>query len=174
MSEIKIIEGEIFKDDRGQISSLNGFHFDGVRRSYFICHPDPSVVRCWHGHRHERKWFYCIKGDFTLACVKIDNWEHPSSDLKAEIFRLSDRQSRIVCIPAGYANCLKTARRIRSWLFFRTRYCPRHCMTVGGMTKTYGLTGRSIKIKAEYEIFSFGMQRHGRPSDFAVSERTGA
>ncbi len=109
MSEINIIEGEIFRDERGQISSLNEFHFDGVRRSYFICHPDPMVVRGWHGHQHERKWFYCIKGDFTLACVKIDNWERPSSDLEAEIFRLSDKQSRLVCVPAGYANCLKTA-----------------------------------------------------------------
>lgn len=109
MSEIKIIEGEIFRDTRGTIGSLNEFHFDGVRRCYFIHHPDISLVRGWHGHWHERKWFYCIKGNFTLACVKIDNWKQPSPDLEAEIFRLSDKQSRLVCVPAGYANCLKTA-----------------------------------------------------------------
>ena len=109
MSEIKIIEGEVFQDARGIINSLNEFHFDGVRRCYFISHPDPSVVRGWHGHQHERKWFYCVKGDFTLACVKIDDWEHPSPSLQAEIFQLSDMQSRLVCVPAGYANCLKTA-----------------------------------------------------------------
>lgn len=108
MSEIKIIEGEIYKDSRGQISSLNEFYFEGIRRCYFIHHPDASIVRGWHGHRYERKWFYCIKGDFKLACVKIDKWEDPSRNLSAEIFFLSETDSRLVCVPAGYANCLKT------------------------------------------------------------------
>ena len=108
MSEIKIIDGEIFVDERGQISSINNFHFDGVRRCYIIHHPDPSVIRGWHGHQHERKWFYCVKGDFALACVKIDNWDNPSPDLPADIFHLTEAESRIICVPAGYANCLKT------------------------------------------------------------------
>lgn len=107
MSEIKIIQGEIFNDHRGQISSLNNFHFEGVRRCYIIHHPDASVVRGYHAHQFERKWFYCIKGAFTLALVKIDNWENPSKDLVPEIFELSDKQSCIICVPAGYANCLK-------------------------------------------------------------------
>lgn len=108
MSEIKIIDGEIFRDERGQISSLNEFHFDGIRRCYFIHHPDVSVIRGWHGHQYERKWFYCVKGDFTLACVRIDNWENPSPHLQAEIFHLSESDSRLICVPVGYANCLKT------------------------------------------------------------------
>lgn len=70
---IQLLSGEIFKDYRGQISSLNDFRFDGVERVYFIHHPDASVVRGWHGHQHEKKWFYCVKGGFTMAFVKIDN-----------------------------------------------------------------------------------------------------
>ncbi len=58
-------------------------------------------------HRFEKKWFYCIKGVFTLALVKIDNWEKPSADLIPEIFCLSDTESKIVCVPEGYANCIK-------------------------------------------------------------------
>lgn len=107
MSEIKVIQGEIFKDARGQISSLNEFHFEGVRRCYIIHHPDESVVRGWHAHQNERKWFYCMKGSFTLALVKIDRWDHPSPDLPAEIFNLSEDDSKLICVPAGYANCLK-------------------------------------------------------------------
>lgn len=107
-SEIKIIEGEIFNDERGRINSLNNFHFEGVRRCYIIHHPNTSVVRGWHGHQHERKWFYCTKGEFTLALVKVDNWENPSPTLKAEIFHLDENHSQLVCVPAGYANCLKT------------------------------------------------------------------
>lgn len=107
MDEIKIIDGEVFKDHRGTINSLNTFLFDGVKRTYIIYHPDSSVVRGWHGHQNERKWFYCIKGSWTLAMVKIDDWENPSRNLEPEVFHLSDSESRLLCIPAGYANCLK-------------------------------------------------------------------
>ena len=107
MSEIKIIQGEVFRDERGQISSLNEFHFEEVKRTYIIHHPDASVVRGWHAHQHERKWFYCIKGRFSVALVKVDNWDAPSKDLKAEVFHLDENDSKIVCVPAGYANCLK-------------------------------------------------------------------
>lgn len=107
MSKITVIDGEIFRDYRGQISSLNSFHFEGVRRCYFIHHPDASIIRGWHAHRHERKWFYCLKGRFSAALVKIDDWDNPSPDLEAEIYHLDEKKSRLVCVPAGYANCLK-------------------------------------------------------------------
>lgn len=107
MSDVKVIKGEIFRDHRGQISSLNSFHFEGVRRAYLIHHPDVSVVRGWHAHQHERKWFYCVKGRFSVALVKVDNWENPSENLTPEIYHLNDKESSIVCVPEGYANCLK-------------------------------------------------------------------
>ena len=109
MEAIKVIKGEIFKDERGQISSLNNFRFGEVERFYFIHHPDTRVIRGWHGHQFEKKWFYCVKGAFTLALVKIDNWENPSNDLIPEIFQLSDDDSKIVCVPKGYANCIKAS-----------------------------------------------------------------
>ena len=107
MSDIKIIKGEVFKDYRGQINSLNHFHFENIRRTYVIYHPDASIIRGWHGHQYERKWFYCIKGIFTLALVKIDHWENPSKNLEPEIFTLNENESQIICVPQGYANCIK-------------------------------------------------------------------
>ena len=107
MEEIKVIEGEIFKDNRGLISSLNSFHFENVRRCYFIHHPDESVVRGWHAHQFERKWFYCVKGFFSVALVRIDDWHNPNPGLIPEVFHLSENDSRLVCVPMGYANCLK-------------------------------------------------------------------
>lgn len=106
-SEIEVIEGEIFKDERGQISSLNNFRFEGVNRFYFIHHPDVKVIRGWHGHQQERKWFCCIKGSFTLGLVKIDDWQNPGPDLIPEIFHLKENQNKIICVPEGYANCIK-------------------------------------------------------------------
>lgn len=107
IKDIELIEGEIFDDHRGRISSLNNFHFEGVKRMYVISHPDTETVRAWHGHRFERKWFWCLKGSFTLAFVRVDDWEHPSADLEPEIFSVDEEKSRLICIPPGYANGLK-------------------------------------------------------------------
>ena len=109
MADVKIIDGEIFRDQRGQISSLNAFRFPGVERFYFIHHPDTSVIRGWHGHKHEKKWFYCVKGAFTIGLVEIDDWENPSPDLKAQKYHLTEQESKIICVPEGYANCIKAS-----------------------------------------------------------------
>lgn len=107
MSNVKIVRGEVFEDSRGRISSLNDFRFDGVGRVYFIRNADTSVLRGWHGHKLEQKWFYCVKGRFTIGLVEIDNWENPSRELKPEIHHLSDSESRIVNAPAGFASCIR-------------------------------------------------------------------
>ena len=91
------IPGEIFVDHRGTIISLNDFHLEGVERTYTIHHPD----------HNERKWFHCVRGGFVMAFVKIDDWENPSPDLKPEIFHISDKKSEVLCVPKGYANCIK-------------------------------------------------------------------
>ena len=109
MADVKIIDGEIFRDQRGQISSLNAFRFPGVERFYFIHHPDTSVIRGWHAHQHEKKWFYCVKGAFTIGLVEIDDWENPSLELKAQKYHLTEQESRIICVPEGYANCIKAS-----------------------------------------------------------------
>lgn len=91
----------------GSISSVNGFDAEDIRRFYLIQHPDTSVIRGWNAHKFERKWFYCIKGAFTLALVKIDRWDNPSDNLEPEIFYLSAGKSRIIAAPAGYASCMR-------------------------------------------------------------------
>lgn len=118
MSDIRIVQGETHTDERGSISSLNAFRFQGVERVYFIHHPDPAVIRGWHGHKYEKKWFYCVKGGFTLAFVRPDDWEHPSPGLEAEIFELDESDSRILCVPEGYANCLKAKKKDSTLMVF--------------------------------------------------------
>ena len=111
MSEIKLIDGEIHFDERGSISSLNAFRFnDEVKRFYFIRNASTDVIRGWHGHQFEKKWFYCVRGEFHAAFVKIDNWEHPSPDLVPEKFTINEEHSQILCLPAGYANCFRATR----------------------------------------------------------------
>ena len=107
MAEVKVIKGEIFEDKRGQIASINNFSFDEIKRTYILHHPDTSIVRGWHGHKREKKWFYCHSGAFTLKLVAIDNWTKPSKELKIDIFNLTGNESQIICVPAGYASSIK-------------------------------------------------------------------
>ncbi|MDE7074741.1 MAG: WxcM-like domain-containing protein [Odoribacter sp.] len=107
MAAIRFIDGGIFVDERGQISHVNSLDMSEIARFYVIHQKDTSVVRAWHAHQHEKKWFYVVRGSFTAAFVKIDDWENPSSDLVPEIFQLSANQSQVLYVPEGYANGFK-------------------------------------------------------------------
>lgn len=107
MDNPHVIAGGIFSDSRGGINHVNSFDFRDVKRFYVIHHVDTTVVRAWQGHKVEKKYFYVTQGSFFVAWVKIDDWENPSPDLKAESIVLSTTESRILAIPAGYANGLK-------------------------------------------------------------------
>lgn len=107
MNKIKVVKGGIFSDYRGKIAHVNDLDMSEVKRFYIIHHDNTETVRAWHAHQQEKKWFYCLKGSFITAFVKIDNWEKPSFDLNPEVFILSDKESQIVSIPEGYANGIK-------------------------------------------------------------------
>ena len=101
MSEIKEIQGGISVDYRGEIFHVNSLDMSEIERFYIIHQNDTSA------HQYEKKWFYAIKGSFTTAFVKIDNWESPAIDLVPEVFHLSASDSKILLIPEGYANGIK-------------------------------------------------------------------
>lgn len=107
MSEIKIIKGTKFTDHRGDLTHFNEFDFKGVHRYYVIHHENTDVIRGWHGHQFEKKWFQVIKGSFVLSFVSPDDWENPSVDLKPKTFRLSANEPALLCLPEGHANCIR-------------------------------------------------------------------
>ena len=107
MSEIKEIQGGISVDYRGEIFHVNSLDMSEIERFYIIHQNDTSIIRACHAHQYEKKWFYAIKGSFTTAFVKIDNWESPAIDLVPEVFHLSASDSKILLIPEGYANGIK-------------------------------------------------------------------
>lgn len=107
MSDIKLLPGVIFTDHRGHLTHFNEFDFVGVSRYYIISHESTDVIRGWHGHQFEKKWFQCLKGSFVLSFVKVDNWENPSTDLVPETFYLNAEKPALICLPEGYANCIR-------------------------------------------------------------------
>ena len=122
--EIEILDGENFFDHRGGIASMNNLSFEGVERFYIIENADTEVLRGYHGHKSERKWFYCLSGSFTMSLVKIDDWAHPSKDLKPQIIRISAKKSQMVLVPAGFANCLRAEEPHSLLLVFSGRRYP--------------------------------------------------
>lgn len=107
MPEPKIYEGDMYTDNRGSISFVNDFKFEGIKRFYHITHPSTEIIRAWQGHRIEYKYFFVPHGRFLLAWVRIDDWEAPSANLKASYSILSEKEPRVLCIPPGYANGIK-------------------------------------------------------------------
>ena len=101
-----IIQGGRHTDNRGTVSFVNDFRFEGVKRFYIITHTSASIIRAWRGHKYETKYFYCLEGKFLINLVRIDRWEQPSPELPVETYQLGEEDSRILVVPPGYVNGL--------------------------------------------------------------------
>jgi dTDP-4-dehydrorhamnose 3,5-epimerase-like enzyme len=104
MEKVTLIEGGHAVDDRGFVSFVNGFGFEGVKRFYAVENHRAGFVRAWHAHRREAKYAYVARGSAIVAAVRIDDWEKPSRELPVERFVLSAQKPAVVYVPAGYAN----------------------------------------------------------------------
>ena len=102
-----IITGDFHEDERGKLIFFNKLDLSLVKRFYIIVHRDIEIVRAWQGHKQEQKWFYLLKGAFTVVLLRPDNWQDPSADLPLEKFVLQNGVQEVLHVPGGYANGLK-------------------------------------------------------------------
>ena len=116
----KIIQGGNFSDHRGTISYVNDFSFRDIERFYIISNADENPIRAWQGHKLDAKNFYCLSGSFKIHFIKIDNWKNPSKDLTIETFLVSESESKVVHIPAGYANAIEALESNSKLISFST------------------------------------------------------
>jgi dTDP-4-dehydrorhamnose 3,5-epimerase len=116
----KIIQGGNFSDHRGTISYVNDFSFQDIERFYIISNSDENPIRAWQGHKLDAKNFYCISGSFKIHFVKIDNWQNPAKDLDIETVIVNASESKIVHIPAGYANAIESLETNSKLISFST------------------------------------------------------
>jgi dTDP-4-dehydrorhamnose 3,5-epimerase len=100
----RLIDGGIAVDDRGSVSFVNEFGFEGIRRFYVIANHRAGFVRAWHGHRRESKYMTVVAGAALIAAVAIDDWEAPSKTAEVHRFVLSATKPAVLFIPPGYAN----------------------------------------------------------------------
>lgn len=103
-----IINGDTYGDRRGTVAFVNDFSFEDVERFYIVENSPENPIRGWQGHKYDTKYFYCIVGSFEVSYVKIDDWGNPSPLLEVQTEILTKDNSRILCIPAGHANLIKS------------------------------------------------------------------
>lgn len=115
-----IIKGGLAVDDRGKLTFINDFSFEGVKRFYMVENHQAGFVRAWHGHKKEAKYVLPVSGSAIVAAVKIDDWDNPSKDLEISRFVLSAASPSLLYIPAGYANGFKTLTDDARLMFFST------------------------------------------------------
>lgn len=118
--EPKTIEGGLAVDDRGQVTFINDFDFQHVKRFYMVSNHKQGFIRAWHGHKKEAKYVLVVKGAAVVGAVKIDNWNKPSKDLEVKRYVLSEKKPTILYIPAGHANGFMSLSGDTQIIFFST------------------------------------------------------
>ncbi len=117
----RLIKGGVAVDDRGQVSFVNDFDFEGVRRFYAVENHARGFIRAWHAHKKEAKYVMVVKGAALIGAVEIDDWDNPSKDAQVHRHVLSEASPAVLFIPAGYANGFMSLTEDTKILFFSTR-----------------------------------------------------
>ena len=118
----EVISGGKFVDDRGPLSFVNGFAFEGVKRFYQVENHVAGFIRAWHGHRIEGKYVYVPKGAALIQAVPISRAPHIVVGNDPELVRvtLSSDTPKILWIPPGYYNGFMNLTADTIVMFFST------------------------------------------------------
>jgi len=119
--KLVLMTGGLSVDDRGDVSFINDFRFQGVKRFYMVSNHRAGYVRAWHAHRREGKYVTAVSGAAVVGAVKIDNWENPSQQLPVDRFVLSAKKPSVLFIPPGYANGFMSLTDDLKLMFFSGR-----------------------------------------------------
>jgi dTDP-4-dehydrorhamnose 3,5-epimerase len=117
---VRVYEGGLAVDDRGQLTFVNEFDFQGVKRFYMVSNHRAGFVRAWHAHKREAKYVTVVSGAAVVGAVEIDNWDSPSPIAPVQRFVLSAHKPRVIYIPAGYANGFMSLTADLQIMYFST------------------------------------------------------
>lgn len=116
--EIKVINGGISVDDRGELHFFNSINFKKIKRFYMMNNHTNNFIRAWHGHKKESKIITILNGTAMVCAVKINNWKKPNKNIK--IFRkvISCKKPELILIPKGFANGTMNLEKNSKLIFF--------------------------------------------------------
>ena len=104
----KLIYGNSFKDNRGELNYNNSFNLSSIKRFYTIVNKNTFQKRGWQGHEIEQRWYTAVSGIFEIQLILVDNWSSPSVDLKRITFELNDDTLDVLKIPPGYISRIQS------------------------------------------------------------------
>lgn len=122
MKDVRIIQGNIFADDRGFVSCVNDFSFSAIKRFYMIENHQKNFTRAWHGHKKEEKFVFVLQGCAMVCAVPLEEIQNPSDTVEQHLSKhvLSAKIPQILHIPYNYANGFMTLEENTKILFFST------------------------------------------------------
>ena len=106
-----ILEGKKHEDERGIITFNNEFDASEIKRIYTIENHSTEFIRGWQGHKIEQRWFACMKGEFEVSVIQIDDFAQPSKDLMITKYRLDCKTLTYLHIPAGFITTIQAKKR---------------------------------------------------------------
>ena len=108
-----IYQGRVAVDDRGKLTFVNDFDFQGVKRFYVVENHQRGFVRAWHGHKKEGKYVFVPRGAAIVGVVSMDSQEVQRLVLSAD-------KPQVLYIPPGHYNGFKTLTDDTQVIFFST------------------------------------------------------
>jgi dTDP-4-dehydrorhamnose 3,5-epimerase-like enzyme len=106
-------KGDIAVDDRGKLTFVNDFDFEGVRRFYMVENHRKGFIRAWHGHQKEAKYVFVVSGAIILGIVEMGQQKPVRVVLSAD-------KPAVYFIPAGHYNGFKTLTDDTKVIFYST------------------------------------------------------
>ena len=102
--EPKIINGNRIYDNRGSLRFSNDLKFKDIKRFYIVHNYSKNFIRAWHGHKYESKAAIVREGSAMICVIKIDNWMKPKKKPEIKKFFLSQKNPKVLEIPAGHTH----------------------------------------------------------------------
>lgn len=103
-----LLKGNQHLDSRGTVFYNNDFDATAIKRIYMIENQTTDFIRGWRGHKIEQRWFSVIKGSFKIELIAIDDWDHPSQELKRDTFYIYAETMDVLHVPAGFVTSIQS------------------------------------------------------------------
>jgi dTDP-4-dehydrorhamnose 3,5-epimerase-like enzyme len=107
---LKLLKGNNHADSRGTLFYNNAFDATAIKRIYVIENQTTNLVRGWQGHQIEQRWFSAIKGSFKIEIIAVDDWAHPSKELKRDTFVVTAETMDVLHVPAGAVSSIQSLK----------------------------------------------------------------
>jgi len=102
-----IIEGDLYKDNRGKLFSCNQIDMSRIKRMYLIENINSTYIRGWKGHKIKTRWFFATKGSIIIKTILISELETAHPIPVVNKFELNVNNLNVLEVPPGFATSIQ-------------------------------------------------------------------